>query len=497
MNNSININNIISLIKPSDIKQTISLDNITSELAKAINTQRYGMLEVLANSDGVEFFLQLGETSFPVELKGNISLPLPIGEKIAIPVKISPTGVMTPETPKQDNMSSLPQPEIVIESKDAWLNKPQLSPIKLQNFIAESTKDTPLDNKTKQQIIQIAKDIEVSIAKIGSLPEKSIDIKNLQNTIKEIIANPQKIDILKPQLEEIIQSFSGKQLGGEISNKINQLYIVKTPIGDTCFASDIEIPLAEKLTLDINVAKSSLEQKIKIVDDIIKNILPSHKTTANIETMLKDTSFKHLIDLFQNTDTKTMNLLLPKLPFQSDNLFENIYNLYKGSLNNDITRWLGTEVVKEIISDNVAGQKIVTELNNMMQSFVKETPSWRIVEVPFFDGSQLSAIKIALKKDQQQKEKQKDGKTTRFVVETEFSKLGKFQFDGFSKVQSRSLDLIIRTSTKLSDDFCSNIINLFKKSLYDLNYSGTIKINTSENFIKLQEDNIKSEGVYI
>jgi hypothetical protein len=121
----------------------------------------------------------------------------------------------------------------------------------------------------------------------------------------------------------------------------------------------------------------------------------------------------------------------------------------------------------------------------MLQNSLKETTSWRIVEMPFYDGTQLSALKIAVKKDKRQKEKQNERKTARFVVETEFSKLGRFQFDGFSKVQSRSLDLIIRTSEKISDDFCANIINLFKKSLYKLDYSGTIKINCKSDFIKI------------
>ena len=133
----------------------------------------------------------------------------------------------------------------------------------------------------------------------------------------------------------------------------------------------------------------------------------------------------------------------------------------------------------------------------MLQGSQKETTSWRIVEMPFYDGFQLSAIKIAVKKDKQKQERQKDKKTTRFVVETEFSKLGKFQFDGFSKVQLRSLDLIIRTSEQISDDFCLNIINLFKKSLYDLDYSGTIKINRAENFINFNDESIINEGVYI
>ena len=183
MSNLININNIISSLNISDIKQTITLDKISAELSKAISTNKYGMLEVLANSDGLEFFLQIDENSFAVDIKNKFSIPLATGEKITIPVKINPSGVMVPTLPKQNQVSLQPQNEVVIETKEALINKPTLTPIKLQNFFEENIKDVPLDNKTRQQIIQIAKDIEVSIAKIGNMPEKSIDVSNLQKAL--------------------------------------------------------------------------------------------------------------------------------------------------------------------------------------------------------------------------------------------------------------------------------------------------------------------------
>jgi hypothetical protein len=49
----------------------------------------------------------------------------------------------------------------------------------------------------------------------------------------------------------------------------------------------------------------------------------------------------------------------------------------------------------------------------------------------------------------------------------------------------------------LDDDFCANIINLFKKSLYNLDYSGTIKLNRQENFVALYQDKPIMEGFYI
>lgn len=82
-----------------------------------------------------------------------------------------------------------------------------------------------------------------------------------------------------------------------------------------------------------------------------------------------------------------------------------------------------------------------------------------------------------------------------------FSKLGKFQFDGFSLAKDRRFDLVVRTSKTLPSDFCSHIVNLFKTSLHDVDYVGNISINVKENFIKIGEDEITQsqirDGVYI
>ncbi|MBR2921722.1 MAG: hypothetical protein IKC10_00215 [Alphaproteobacteria bacterium] len=497
MSNLININNIIQNLNITNNKQGFQLSEVSTELQQAIQSNKSGMLEVLAKSDGFEFILQLGDKNFSVNLKNKLNLPLEIGQRTEIPVKINSTGKIVPDLFLLKGQTDSIKAEVVVAIKESFNHKPSMTPIKIQNFIEQNIKDFPLDTNTKQQILQIAKDLDVNLAKIGEFPQKEADLKNMQNIIKEMVSDPQKFDVLKPQLEQIINNLTGKQLGGEIANKINKLYVVKTSLGDTYFSSDAKIPLFEKVTLNITGHTSGIDQKIRIIDEVIKNILPDSRGTTNVVNIAKETVVKSFADLVKNIDNTTLMLIARKLPFQKDNLLENIYNLYKGIINKDVTQWLGRDIIQDIVADNINGQKNITELSNMLQGSQKETTSWRIVEMPFYDGFQLSAIKIAVKKDKQKQERQKDKKTTRFVVETEFSKLGKFQFDGFSKVQLRSLDLIIRTSEQISDDFCLNIINLFKKSLYDLDYSGTIKINRAENFINFNDESIINEGVYI
>lgn len=499
MSNLINLNNIISNQNITDNKQSLQLSEISSELSQAIQQHKSGMLEVLANnSKGFDISLILGDEKFSISLKNNILLSLGTKEKINIPVKINSSGKITPDLSSFNNKQNVAQQnEIIIKINENLLSKPELTSINLSKFVEQSIGEKNVDANVKQQILQIAKDINVGLKNIGSLPENEANLQNLQNVIKEMVSNPQNFNILKAKLSEALDGLLGKQLAGEISNKINQLYVIKTPLGETYFSSSVNIPVSEKVTLDILSQEPITNQKIKLVDEIIRNILPQYKTTPNIETLINNEGFKHLFELMQSSDINLVNMIMNKLPFQSDNLFENMFSLYKGVVNNDISRWLGGENIAELLADNVNGQKNIVELNNMMQGLVKETPSWRIIEMPFFDGNNLSSVKIALKKEKDKSEKQKNKNATRFVVETEFSKLGKFQFDGFCKAEDRNLDLIIRTNKKISDDFYTNIINLFKKSLYDLNYSGTIKINMIESFINLNQNNTVTEGIYI
>ena len=497
MNNLINLNNIISSLKITGNKQVLQLSEISSELSEAIKIHKTGMLEVLAKSEGFDFVLQLGDKSFPVNLKNNLLTSIPLEDKVIIPVKLNVSGNLTIINDVIKEATDQLKLEVVVETKEGFLQKPNLTPIKIQNFVEQTIKDVPLDRNVKQQIMQIAKDIDVSLKSIGGQITNGVNIENLQNIIKETIANSQNFTELKTNLRQVFESLLSKQLPGEISNKIDQLYVVKTPLGETYFSSEVKIPLFQKVILDINSQISAFDQKIKIADALLKNILPDYKASPDINVMMQDGSLKHLVEIIQNADVKIIEMLMSKLPFQNDNLLENIYNLYKGVISKDIAQWLGHENVKELITDDINGQKYINDLTKMLHSSLKETPSWKIVEMPFFDGSQLSAIKIAIKKDKQQKEKAKKENVTRFVVETEFSKLGKFQFDGFSKAEKRSFDLIIRTSAKISDDFCSNIINLFKKSLYALDYYGSIKINMVENFINFNDEMVVTEGVYI
>ena len=79
------------------------------------------------------------------------------------------------------------------------------------------------------------------------------------------------------------------------------------------------------------------------------------------------------------------------------------------------------------------------------------------------------------------------------MVDTNFTRLGAFQFDGFSIAKEHRFDLIIRTERSVGNDLCANIMQLFKTTLNDVGYVGNIKINLKENFIKISENNTEDK----
>ena len=123
------------------------------------------------------------------------------------------------------------------------------------------------------------------------------------------------------------------------------------------------------------------------------------------------------------------------------------------------------------------------------------------MEIPIVSGETIEQIRLAVKRqteeDEENEENQKESPKkggTRFVVESRFSRLGGFQFDGLADEKKRSFDLIIRTEKLLEEDLCSQIMRLYKTTLHKFEYWGTIQINLKENFIKPWEDEAKEEN---
>lgn len=495
MSNSINPLVQSLLLSQPENPLLLQISQLPPEALEVLNRGDLAQLEIFTSQDGVlQGSLRVNGQSFALSL--NESLLALVGQQdLVIPVKIGANGQL--HLLKGEPSSTAP---VLAISEKNPIAQIELSPLKIAEFVDKTLQEMKVLPAIRQQIVQNISPLPVSIDRVGGeVISNEAVLQPLQNILQQIADNLQNLPVLKPLLLQAVNNLVGQQIRGEVAERFNDMTVVKTPLGETYFDAKVKLPLTEPVLINITQPSSDYSREIKFVDDLLKILLRPKETEVKPEVIARQPQLKNLAALNEMASPSLMPAIINRLPFEGTNLLENIFNFYQASTHKDLSRWLGHELIKSAAADPLHGDKIIGELKTFLTSSLRETPSWRIVEIPLFDGTQFSQVKVAVQKEpDQSKDKAKKQKSgTRFVVETSFSKLGNFQFDGFASLAKRSLDLIVRTSAPLEDDFYANVINLFKKSLYTLDYAGTIKINRQETFINLQEENVLTEGIYI
>lgn len=383
-----------------------------------------------------------------------------------------------------------------------------------------------LDENFQQAEIKVNLHLEDLSRLDNQIAEKPI--QNTLDRIELILKNfSDNINKQKPQVSDVehfIYQIKNELLplkntlmtGTAFSNADNKLLALRTTIGNFLPDKILKVENLSNVTLEV----TDIKFPEKVSPEHLKELNTSHQLTQNLPSILdifKDflssqiqpqSEMDKLLDIFK-TLHKTghedlAQKIMQKFPQAEGPLLENIFHFVKGAGRHNPELWLGKEIVEELQNLGKDGQEVSVRLTDFMSSSVRDTGSWKIINLPIINGEQLSKIRLAIKNLQDgenKKEELRYKKAARFVVDTIFTNLGSFQFDGFSFVKERQFDLIIRTSKNIDDDLKSNIFRIFKMTLNNLHYAGTIKINVKENFIKICEDESKSEtlkqGLYV
>ena len=329
----------------------------------------------------------------------------------------------------------------------------------------------------KNILINELKGMEFHVSVNSSLP---VDTTVPKSPIEKVFEN-----LFNKMPSEIVTEIKGELSKlqttiGEVIENNKGVKHIKTSLGDIYLDKNYPFEKGEKILLNID----------KIVDG-----KQSQSLLNQILKPLHDIGKEDLV-------TKILN----KIPQTNARMLPNLVSFIKSAGSNDISQWLGKEVVEQLTSNSGAeGKEVLSKLGNFFSNNIKEGQIWRTIEVPIFNEGILSQIKVSIKKnssdeedDGEKKAKEKYG--TRFVVDTNFSILGKFQFDGFSHAKNKQFDLIVRTEKKIDEDIVSNIMAIFKNTLHEVDYVGNINININDCFIKIDDNDTKdslSEGIYI
>lgn len=389
--------------------------------------------------------------------------------------------------------------EAIIKDISGGGNIP-LSSVNLREAVASYVTKLPLPPQQKNELLSVLQQVEVKV-QVNTLqtnegnagPAVFSGGENIQASLQKTVAETALQ--LTPQLGDkspLAQSAATQNIASAVADKLqplvgqtfaaevipgNQTITFKTPLGN--IQPDIPIQLPESVIPEMEIAAILVQdfnhqtQPLTVADKIQKAL--QHIKAQNPQLYPK---------------------IAAHLPADNTQMLSNMSSFVKAAAKGDIRQWLGTEVVNQLESQGAQGREILSDFQNILQSSNKQTPAWRIVEIPYYAENRIETIRLAIKQypddeDNTEDPRQKFG--TRFVVDTNFTRLGAFQFDGFSIAKEHRFDLIIRTERSVGNDLCANIMQLFKTTLNDVGYVGNIKINLKENFIKISENNTEDK----
>ena len=303
---------------------------------------------------------------------------------------------------------------------------------------------------------------------------------------------------LPEKIIETIKNFfenvpAGRELTAETALRGDKV-VLRTPLGEILPEVPLKIAVGEKFSLRFSELLG-LEREPKI----------NQKSAGVTAQPLGSKLSEILAPLQTQVAPKVYNAIIEKIPAHNHKMLSNIMTFLKAAGEGKIESWLGQDVVDSLRLSGPEGQKALARLEDIIIGRREDNTQWRIIEIPFYGAENLSRIQVAVRrfgKDGRHQQSSPKGKgAARFVVDTSFTVLGGFQFDGFSLPHERRFDLIIRTEKEIDTDFCTEIMNLFRKSLSEVDYAGNIRINIKEKFIKLCDDEpeppLLQDGIYI
>jgi hypothetical protein len=142
--------------------------------------------------------------------------------------------------------------------------------------------------------------------------------------------------------------------------------------------------------------------------------------------------------------------------------------------------WPGTAVTRALTA---AGQdRLRTKLGEDLTELRRlganaATGEWRVLSLPLLVGASIQPVRLYLRRNGS---KPRDPGGSRFVLETEMSRLGTLQLDGL--VRGNRLDLVLRSHTPLPQEVRTEATALFHRTTAASGYHGDILFSTVASF---------------
>lgn len=536
-----------SVLPPSSADTGISgtLEELPPEIREQIKSGDSLMLKAMIENGAVKINSLNGKISFsvngqtveiPVRLKLGQALSLPENGEVSVGLKAQGGGaavrVQLGSINNQPPEKFLFQPAAaartgysaaVVSETGTSLPKTVLSPLRLEAFIENIGRELEIPSQVVKPLADAFRGsfAEFSLTSVLGGENKAAELKmpfeNAAERIKLAVKNyfsAHTVDFpntdgirrLADMIKTELLPLKGHQLPGEaVVREGGGPLLFKTPLGDILPQTPLKLENGSIVLLDTQDFIERMSDNILRSMQLpgMRQVLAPSARQPKTEGLL-DNLLKMLEPLRASGQNALAAAVIDRLPAGNDKLLSNLFSYMKAVNSHDVNAWLGSDLADKL-SVTAEGREVAAKLGSLFAGARQDSIAWRIVEIPYYTGEFISKIRIAVRnladEEEENKKTKREKYGTRFVVDTVFSRLGNFQFDGYSLEKDRRFDLVVRTEKNIGEDLIADIMRVFKTTLREMDYSGTIRVNVKEKFIKICDDKTGNEllknGIYI
>lgn len=381
----------------------------------------------------------------------------------------------------------------VLQTQEKPVFPDQSVPVKTSETSAPETilkNGTPV---TEKNVPPIENETERPVAE---KTEKNTDRQQVsvqQNDTKKSISHPFKnIDFNQ---ERPVSSTSTQTVKGIVFQpQASDRPLIATKVGVLAVEEKIHLPHLTPVSVKIPPSAFNADQPT-----LAQAPLPEFKNTWTVLT--------HALETLQQTDQtayETVKNILPQMGNKLPSLMLSF--MHAATQGVSFSSFIG-EANLSALRATEKGERLLKRLEKEFSTSSKKATdgqnSWKGWDIPFLSGSVVEPVSLYLQRpsdsDFQRGTTLKNQHNIRFVLDINLTKLGKIQMEGLARRPERRFDLILRHQNDLPSFFDDRVQGIFIQTLSALNYTGTIKVDQTNDFIVLtpHQDNEIKRGVLV
>lgn len=270
--------------------------------------------------------------------------------------------------------------------------------------------------------------------------------------------------------------------------------LIATKIGVLAVEENIRLPHLTPVIVKIFPLPDRNEPPV-----MPKDSLPEFKNTWTVLT--------NALETLRQTDTAAFEAVKNILPQTGNKLPALMLSFMNAAAQGvSFTSFIGEANVSALRATE-KGERLLKRLEKEFSASPKKATDgqnvWKGWDIPFLSGSVVEPVSLYLQRpsdsDPQRNASLKNQRGVRFVLDLNLTSLGKLQMEGLARRTERRFDLILRHQNDLPSSFDASVQSIFIQTLSALNYTGTIKVDQTDDFIVFaphQDNNIK-RGVLV